>query len=424
MALRFERIGPGCQLLDNARTVIKTRKCDAYSLAAPAVIRGRPQAFASFRLDFTPGEGVISIGLFPANMKLSQDVLNLVGRCCALTISGAYGGQAQLLCDGEEKHPVTGVRWKQGDTIDIDVVAGGTSARVTFKFKGRTENAVLPDVPACGLRFGAGLQLPEEGVTLLQGGVGEAAAGGGEGEAPARTSVRRTSVSDAAEAQARRELEELTLREAEQKLREAEQKERERARAPGQRNMTAAVTGAPAPARVEPPAPASVPKPAAPAPVLAARASVPAASAATGSTADAAETSWFARWTSKVLGFVQAASLDEEVESVVLLQIKPAVEETLSAQREWPIFFELLRKGFREHAHEIERIPFDELQETKVDVTRLQKYLEKTVEDDTFVIVAACPAAKMAQVRSTIAQFKRENKVLKSNVQLGYCERP
>ena len=49
--------------------------------------------------------------------------------------------------------------------------------------------------------------------------------------------------------------------------------------------------------------------------------------------------------------------------------------------------------------------------------------LEKAVDDETCVIVASCPGAKMAEVEPIIVAFKKEHKALKSNVNLGYCQK-
>ena len=136
-----------------------------------------------------------------------------------------------------------------------------------------------------------------------------------------------------------------------------------------------------------------------------------------------AKKNWFNQWVSKVLGLVQQASLDDDVESVVLCQVMPGVGEETFARKEWPIFFELLEKCYEEQAHEIKRIKFADLQESRVDATKLARFLDKTVDDDTVVIVASCPASKMAYVEPVIMKFKRENKALRSNVHLGYSQK-
>ena len=94
------------------------------------------------------------------------------------------------------------------------------------------------------------------------------------------------------------------------------------------------------------------------------------------------------------------------------------------AKKEWPIFFDLLKQCYKEQAHEIKRIKFEDISTAQTDISKLAVYLERNVHDDTCVIVASCPGGKMDEVEPMIAQFKRENKALKSNVQLGYCERP
>jgi hypothetical protein len=124
------------------------------------------------------------------------------------------------------------------------------------------------------------------------------------------------------------------------------------------------------------------------------------------------------KWVSRVLTFVHSASLDEDVENLVMLQIKPAAgEETFT---KLSMFFELLEMRYRVRAHEIERIKFEDLQELKLDASRLQQYLERNVRDDTYVVVVACPASRTAEVGLLITQFKREHRSLRSNVQLGF----
>ena len=140
-------------------------------------------------------------------------------------------------------------------------------------------------------------------------------------------------------------------------------------------------------------------------------------------TTPVAKKNWLNQWVSRVLGLVQQASLDADVGSVVLCQVMPGVGEGTFARKEWPIFFELLEKCYEGQAHEIKRIKFADLQESRVDATKLARFLDKTVDDDTVVIVASCPASKMAYVEPVIMKFKREKKALRSNVHLGYSQK-
>ena len=66
-------------------------------------------------------------------------------------------GTAQVICDGERSDRWD-VGWRSGDAIDVEVsfghtggVIGPSVARVTFRFKKRTEVRTLHDVPECGL---------------------------------------------------------------------------------------------------------------------------------------------------------------------------------------------------------------------------------------------------------------------------------
>ena len=85
-----------------------------------------------------------------------------------------------MLCDsGRPAVEEKGLSWRPGDKVQVDVAfeddeeALRAAARVTLSFKGRTEVRTLRGVPACGLRFGAGMWREGEGVTLVESSVEE-----------------------------------------------------------------------------------------------------------------------------------------------------------------------------------------------------------------------------------------------------------
>ena len=73
--------------------------------------------------------------------------------------------------------------------------------------------------------------------------------------------------------------------------------------------------------------------------------------------------------------------------------------------------------------HEIKLVKFEDISTAQTDCSKLSQYLERNVHEDTVVIVASCPGPKMAEAEASIMQFKRSHKALRSNVQLGYCQK-
>ena len=88
-------------------------------------------------------------------------------------MSHIRGDPAGVLCDGEAydldpDETNQGLVWRPGDTVDVGVAFEGGAARVTLSAKGKTWSETLQGVPACGLRFGAGLSDEKDsGVTVL-----------------------------------------------------------------------------------------------------------------------------------------------------------------------------------------------------------------------------------------------------------------
>jgi hypothetical protein len=62
-----------------------------------------------------------------------------------------------VLCDGVKSDTTTGLGFRPGDTIEVGVTFEGGAARVTLSAKGKIWSETLQGVPACGLRFGAGV---------------------------------------------------------------------------------------------------------------------------------------------------------------------------------------------------------------------------------------------------------------------------
>ena len=77
--------------------------------------------------------------------------------------------------DGVGSIMTKGLGWRPGDTIKVDVTFEGGAARVTLSAKGKTWSKTLQGVPACGLRFGAGLYWRDTGVTIVTSSVDAAA---------------------------------------------------------------------------------------------------------------------------------------------------------------------------------------------------------------------------------------------------------
>ena len=52
-------------------------------------------------------------------------------QCCALLVGGRHAGMAQLLCDDQYQNVRRNLKWRPGDTIDIEIAfEGQTTARV------------------------------------------------------------------------------------------------------------------------------------------------------------------------------------------------------------------------------------------------------------------------------------------------------
>ena len=151
--LRFSDVGPGLKLQDDRLSVSKTDHGYAFTLAAPALHSG--SASASFRLGYTPNdEWGVAIGVFPANMELDSYIYSTAGKRCALLV---HGGSSRVACDGAESDHASGLGWKEGDSVHVNVAFEGETARVTLRAKEKTWRRVLRDVPACGLCIGVGL---------------------------------------------------------------------------------------------------------------------------------------------------------------------------------------------------------------------------------------------------------------------------
>ena len=166
--LRFELVGPHLQLHDEG-SVRNDQRGDSFCLTAAVCSGG---ASATFRLDSKP-EWAIAVGVFPGDLQLDSDYLSATGKRFALRVHAASGGEARVLCNGETRDRIGGIDWTSGDLIEVDVAfeSGSTAARVTLRFKGRTESALLEGVPSCGLRFGVGMQGKGSAVTLMTGSV-------------------------------------------------------------------------------------------------------------------------------------------------------------------------------------------------------------------------------------------------------------
>ena len=171
---RFERWGNDIMVLGGAdcERGVAVRKWggggSAFAFAMPAVHEGVERG--TFRLDHAPGWEV-ALGVYPADSPLDLELCFPHAddhRRCALALNGSHGGSAWVkCCHGEHSPLATGLRWAEGDTVEVEIsFESATTARVDFRFKGVHETRVLPDVPACGLCFGAGLCGRGDGVTL------------------------------------------------------------------------------------------------------------------------------------------------------------------------------------------------------------------------------------------------------------------
>ena len=80
------------------------------------------------------------------------------------------GGIAEVFCDGEKSDYEKGIVLRPGDTVTAKVeFLDATTALVTLSSSSTypTKERTLRGVPACGLRFGAGMQFEGQGVTLV-----------------------------------------------------------------------------------------------------------------------------------------------------------------------------------------------------------------------------------------------------------------
>ena len=163
--LELVECGPGLERVDGGSGVRQTKHGSAFALAGPILRSG--SASATFRLVFE-GRYYFQIGVFPADLRLDSDANNSAdGKRCALYVGHVGGGVAGVFCDGVKSDATTGLGLRPGDTIDVGVTFEGGAARVTLSAKGKTWSKTLQDVPACGLRFGAGMYYKDAGVTLV-----------------------------------------------------------------------------------------------------------------------------------------------------------------------------------------------------------------------------------------------------------------
>lgn len=160
--------GPDIEVLQGGSAVRKTAEGHAFAFAGPLVPR-HGNAHVTFRLEDPNAArlGSCAVGLFPADEDLDGDIWSTEGKRCALQVMPGGGGSARVLCDGKKSDDVTDLSWVLGDTVNVHITSEGDTACVTTRFKGRTEERTLKDIPACGLRFGAGLRWEGEGVTLV-----------------------------------------------------------------------------------------------------------------------------------------------------------------------------------------------------------------------------------------------------------------
>ena len=166
----FGARGPGLELVGGGSGVRQTsggeygKGANAYALAGPVLRSG--SASATFRPVFE-GFYFYPIGVFPADLRLDSSLGSADGKRCALRVGYANGGYAEVHCDGVVSDRTEGHGWRPGDTIKVVVAFEGGAARVTLSAKGRTWSETLQGVPACGLRFGAGVYRKDNGATLV-----------------------------------------------------------------------------------------------------------------------------------------------------------------------------------------------------------------------------------------------------------------
>jgi len=92
---------------------------------------------------------------------------------------------------------------------------------------------------------------------------------------------------------------------------------------------------------------------------------------------------------------------------------------------EWAKFKELLEAAYTKELEKmkliLQLVPFENIDFAECrSVARLSKFLQKQVDEDTSVIVAACPAHKSDEVEQVILDFKEAHKALKANLNLAY----
>ena len=167
----FDQVPEGLQIhrRDAETAVLKLQDGHAFGLISPTMHKGR--AFATFQLktqpdgDYQPAFDSLSVGIFPADLDLTSDVRSADGKRCALRVWDSF---AQVMCNGAKSTAISRIDWKPGDTVCVEAVfKTATAVHVSFIFKGHTEDVVLQGVPACGLRFGAGLYFKGDSVALV-----------------------------------------------------------------------------------------------------------------------------------------------------------------------------------------------------------------------------------------------------------------
>ena len=162
----FGARGPGLELVSGGSGVRQTKDyTHAFAVAGPVLRSG--SASATFRPVFEGGVYFYQIGVFPADLRLDSRTGSADGKRCALFVDSGGGGYARVFCDGVKSVRTKGLGLRPGDTIKVDVTFEGGAALVTFSFKGKTKSETLQGVPACGLRFGAGMYSKDTGVTLV-----------------------------------------------------------------------------------------------------------------------------------------------------------------------------------------------------------------------------------------------------------------
>ena len=178
-AVQFNLLGRG--LVSEGQSVAQTSEGHAFALASPTLRCGA--ASATFGLEFTKETADVykyCVGVFPADLQLDSRIHSADGKRVSLWLGSSNGGYASVRCDGVSSPLIKDLGWASGDTVEVGVTFTGDAARVTFGFKGRTEERTLPrddapveeekeleGLPACGLCFGAGLGYEGTSVELV-----------------------------------------------------------------------------------------------------------------------------------------------------------------------------------------------------------------------------------------------------------------